>query len=41
VPYALAAGYRIRVEERALREAFGEKYDSHARSTKRPIPKVY
>jgi protein-S-isoprenylcysteine O-methyltransferase Ste14 len=41
VPYVVAAGYRIRVEERALREAFGEEYESYARSTKRLIPKIY
>jgi protein-S-isoprenylcysteine O-methyltransferase Ste14 len=41
VPYAVAAGYRIRVEERALREAFGEEYEAYARATKRLIPKVY
>jgi protein-S-isoprenylcysteine O-methyltransferase Ste14 len=41
VPYAFAASYRIRVEERALREAFGEEYESYARSTKRLIPKVF
>jgi protein-S-isoprenylcysteine O-methyltransferase Ste14 len=41
LPYAFAAGYRIRVEERALREAFGEEYEAYARATKRLIPKVY
>ncbi|HEX8500564.1 MAG TPA: isoprenylcysteine carboxylmethyltransferase family protein [Pyrinomonadaceae bacterium] len=41
VPFAVAAGYRIRVEERALREAFGEEYESYARATKRLIPKVF
>ena len=41
VPYALAAAYRIRVEERALREAFGEEYADYARATKRLIPKLY
>lgn len=41
VPYAVAASYRISVEERALREAFGEEYESYASSTKRLIPKVY
>jgi protein-S-isoprenylcysteine O-methyltransferase Ste14 len=41
VPYVLAAGYRIRVEERALGEAFGEEYEAYARGTKRLIPKVY
>jgi len=41
LPYAVAASYRIRVEERALREAFGEEYEAHARATKRLIPKIY
>jgi protein-S-isoprenylcysteine O-methyltransferase Ste14 len=41
VPYALAAAYRIRVEERALREAFGDEYETYASGTKRLIPKVY
>src|SRR5215213_10014140 len=41
LPYAAAAGYRIRVEERALREAFGAEYEAYARETKRLIPKVF
>ncbi|MBV9927029.1 MAG: isoprenylcysteine carboxylmethyltransferase family protein [Acidobacteria bacterium] len=41
VPYALAAAYRIRVEERALLAAFGDEYESYARATKRLIPKVF
>ena len=41
VPYAAAAAYRIRVEERALREAFGDEYETYASSTKRLIPKVF
>jgi protein-S-isoprenylcysteine O-methyltransferase Ste14 len=40
-PYVAAASYRIRVEERALREAFGAEYDAYARATKRLIPKVF
>ena len=40
-PYAIAAAYRIRVEERALREAFGDEYETYASSTKRLIPKVF
>ena len=32
---------RIRVEERALREAFGEEYELYARATKRLVPKVF
>ncbi|HEX7956631.1 MAG TPA: isoprenylcysteine carboxylmethyltransferase family protein, partial [Pyrinomonadaceae bacterium] len=41
VPYAVAAVYRIRVEERALAEAFGAEYEDYARGTKRLIPKVF
>jgi len=41
VPFLVAALYRIHVEERALREAFGESYVSYARGTKRLIPKLY
>ena len=41
LPYAAAAAYRIRVEERALREAFGDEYETYARVTKRLIPKVF
>ena len=40
-PYALAAAYRIRVEERALLDAFGGEYEDYARGTKRLIPKVF
>jgi protein-S-isoprenylcysteine O-methyltransferase len=41
VPVAAAFSYRIRVEERALRAAFGEDYERYARRTKRLIPFVY
>jgi len=41
VPYVVAAGYRIRVEEQALTEAFGEEYLDYSRNTKRLIPKLY
>jgi protein-S-isoprenylcysteine O-methyltransferase Ste14 len=41
VPFMVAASYRIRVEERALREAFGDEYEAYASSTRRLIPKVY
>jgi protein-S-isoprenylcysteine O-methyltransferase Ste14 len=37
----LALLYRIRVEETALREAFGEQYVAYSRSTKRLIPGIY
>ena len=41
VPYVIAAMYRMRVEEQALAEAFGEEYITYSRDTKRLIPKVY
>ena len=41
VPIAAAFFYRIGVEERALRAAFGEDYDRYARRTKRLIPFLY
>jgi protein-S-isoprenylcysteine O-methyltransferase Ste14 len=40
-PFVLAALYRIQVEERALKEAFGEAYVSYSRRTRRLIPKLY
>lgn len=41
VPFSVAALYRMHVEERALREAFGEAYITYSSSTKRLIPKLY
>jgi protein-S-isoprenylcysteine O-methyltransferase Ste14 len=41
VPFSVAALYRMHVEERTLREAFGEAYISYSRATKRLIPKLY
>jgi len=41
VPIALAFLYRIRVEERALRAAFGAEYERYSRRTRRLIPFVY
>ena len=41
VPTAATMAYRIRVEERALLESFGDEYLEYARSTKRLIPKVF
>lgn len=41
IPFSVAALYRMHVEERALREAFGEAYISYSRGTKRLIPKLY
>ena len=38
---AAAVLYRIRVEERALRESFPDSYDEYARRTRRLIPGVY
>jgi protein-S-isoprenylcysteine O-methyltransferase Ste14 len=33
--------YRIHVEEKALRSAFGAEYDEYAKTTKRLVPGVY
>ena len=41
VPVTAALLYRIRVEERALREAFGSEYEAYSLTTKRLIPKLY
>jgi protein-S-isoprenylcysteine O-methyltransferase Ste14 len=41
VPPTLAVLHRIRVEETALRLAFGAEYEGYSRSTKRLIPGVY
>jgi protein-S-isoprenylcysteine O-methyltransferase Ste14 len=41
VPPTLAVLYRIRVEEIALRRAFGAEYEDYSRGTKRLIPGVY
>ena len=41
LPITAAFFYRIHVEERALRAAFGEDYEHYARRTKRLIPFVY
>lgn len=41
VPITLATLYRIRVEERALADAFGEEYRAYARRTYRLVPFVY
>ncbi|MDX6559628.1 MAG: hypothetical protein QOF72_2677 [Blastocatellia bacterium] len=40
-PLLAATLYRIRIEEQALLENFGDEYFAYARSTKRLIPKVY
>ena len=41
VPYIVAVIYRMHVEEKALRDAFGSEYLTYAKDTKRLIPKVY
>lgn len=41
IPPILALLYRIRVEERALAEAFGSEYVTYCNATKRLIPAVY
>jgi protein-S-isoprenylcysteine O-methyltransferase len=41
VPIGLALLYRIRVEERALSEAFGDRYAEYCRRTKRLVPWIY
>jgi protein-S-isoprenylcysteine O-methyltransferase Ste14 len=41
MPTLAATLYRIRVEERALLESFGDEYLEYARGTKRMVPKVY
>jgi protein-S-isoprenylcysteine O-methyltransferase Ste14 len=41
LPYLVALGYRIHVEETVLRETFGPAYAQYARTTKRIVPWVY
>jgi protein-S-isoprenylcysteine O-methyltransferase Ste14 len=41
IPPTLAVLYRIRVEETALRLAFGADYDDYSHETKRLIPGIY
>lgn len=41
VPIVVGVLYRIRVEERALCEAFGQEYRSYIHHTKRMLPFVY
>jgi len=41
IPFLVAVWYRMRVEDAALREAFGAAYADYARSAKRLIPGVY
>ena len=41
LPLLCATVYRIRVEEEALREHFGEEYAAYASVTKRLVPGIY
>lgn len=41
VPVILALLYRVRVEEAALKEAFGQTYADYCKSTKRLVPGLY
>jgi protein-S-isoprenylcysteine O-methyltransferase Ste14 len=41
VPTTAALVYRIQVEERALREAFGEEYVAYSRESWRMLPGIY
>ena len=41
LPLLCATLYRIRVEEEALREHFGEEYAAYASATKRLVPGIY
>jgi protein-S-isoprenylcysteine O-methyltransferase Ste14 len=41
IPFFVAAFYRMRVEDQALKETFGEEYVDYSTATKRLIPKVY
>jgi protein-S-isoprenylcysteine O-methyltransferase Ste14 len=41
LPLLCATVYRMRVEEEALREHFGEEYEEYAGETKRLVPGIY
>jgi protein-S-isoprenylcysteine O-methyltransferase Ste14 len=41
LPYLVAIGYRIHVEEAVLQKTFGAAYAQYARTTKRIVPWVY
>lgn len=41
IPIFLALNYRIKVEERALSEAFGYDYEQYKKTTARLIPGIY
>lgn len=40
-PVAVGLVYRVRIEERALKTAFGPEYESYCRRTKRLVPFVF
>jgi protein-S-isoprenylcysteine O-methyltransferase Ste14 len=40
-PFAIAAWYRMRVEDEALQQAFGVAYRDYSKQAKRLIPKLY
>jgi len=39
--FGLVMGYRINVEEKALRAEFGEEYVEYAKKTKRLLPFLF
>ena len=41
VPFLIAAGYRMRVEEAALQDTFGVAYLDYSKRVKRLVPKLY
>jgi protein-S-isoprenylcysteine O-methyltransferase Ste14 len=41
IPFVIAAWYRMRVEDEALRKAFGVAYLDYSKHAKRLIPKLY
>ena len=41
IPILIAFIYRIRVEEKALVQAFGEEYTNYSKATKRLVPMIY
>jgi protein-S-isoprenylcysteine O-methyltransferase Ste14 len=41
LPVTAAVLYRIRVEEAAMKEKFGQEYDDYCRRTRRLIPGIY
>ena len=41
VPIFIALAWRIRIEEKALLEAFGEEYRNYMQRTRRLVPLIY